>query len=49
MYKKLKMWLFAKMFKDVNDYYLKVLKNNQSEIKNLKKQINFLTMKGPLL
>lgn len=47
--KKLKIWLFAKTFKNVNDYYLKIIKNQQSEIKNLKKQINFLTMKGPLL
>lgn len=51
--KKLKKWVFEKYFKGEFENYLTLLentiKNKNAEIKNLKKQINHLTMKGPLL
>lgn len=55
----MKNWIFKTFFEDeelrireleiMNEEYQKEIIKLQNQINNLKKQINFLTMKGPLL
>lgn len=54
--KKIKIWIYNKIFKDITEMHIKyqldmkkTIDNKNEQINNLKKQINFLTMKGPML